>query len=60
VTLIDEGEPQSYEEVMGDSYKVEWGKAVQEEIKSMHKNHTYDLVDLRKGRKALRNKQGYI
>ena len=44
---------------MADSYKVEWVKAMQEEIKSLHENHTYDLVELPKGRKALKNKWVY-
>jgi len=56
VTLTDEREPQSYEEAMADSHKAEWVKAMQEEIKSLHENHTYDLVELPKGRKALKNK----
>ena len=59
VTLIDEGESQSYEEAMADSHKIEWVKAMQEEMKSLHENHTYDLVELPKGRKALRNKWVY-
>ena len=56
VTLTDKRESQSYEEVMADSHKVEWVKAMQEEIKSLHEDHTYDLVDLPKERKALKNK----
>ena len=56
---IDKGEPLSYEEVITDSHKVEWVKAMQEEMKSLHENHTYDLVELPKGRKALRNKWVY-
>lgn len=41
---------------MVDSHKVEWVKAMQEEMKSLHENHTYDSVELPKGRKALINK----
>jgi len=55
VTLIDEGEPYSYEEAMVDRHKIEWVKAMQEEMKSLYENHTYDLVELPKGRKAFRN-----
>ena len=44
---------------MADSHKVEWVKAMQEDMKSLHENHTYDLVELPKGRKALRNKWVY-
>ena len=31
-------------------------KAMQEEMNSLHKNKTYELVELPKGKKALRNK----
>jgi len=44
---------------MADSHKVEWMKVIQEDMKSLHKNHTYDLVELLKRRKALRNKWVY-
>ena len=32
-------------------------KAMQEEINSLHKNKTYELVELPKGKKTLRNKR---
>ena len=31
-------------------------EAMQDEMKSLHKNHTYDLVELPKGKRALKNK----
>ena len=33
---------------------------MQEEMDSLHKNHTYELVKLPKGKKALKNKWVYI
>jgi hypothetical protein len=36
--------------------KNEWQKAMQEEMKSLHENHTYDLVELPKGKRSLKNK----
>jgi len=56
VNLTDEGEPQSYKEAMANSHKVEWVKVIQEEIKSLHEHHTCDLVELSKGRRALKNR----
>jgi transposase InsO family protein len=59
VVLTDGGEPECYEEAMEHDHKKEWLKAMQEEIKSLHENHTYDLVALPKGRRALKNKWVY-
>jgi len=59
ITLTDEGAPQSYEEAMTDIRKSEWAKAMHEEMQSLHENHTYDLVELPKGRRALKNKWVY-
>jgi len=59
VTLTNEGDPQSYKEAMADSHKVEWVKVIQKEMKSLRENHTYDIVELLKERKALRNKWVY-
>ena len=56
VTLTDEGEPQSYKEAIVDTHKTEWVKAMQDEMQSLHENHTYELVELPKGRRALKNK----
>lgn len=44
VMLTDGGEPESYPEAMAHDKKDEWLKAMQEELKSLHENHTYDLV----------------
>ena len=36
-----------------------WMEAMKDEIGSLHENHTYDLVKLPKGKKALRNRWVY-
>ena len=44
---------------MFHQHKNEWVKAMQEEMKSLYENHTYDLVNLPKGKRALKNKWAY-
>ena len=56
IFLIDEEEPKSFQEVVSHKYKQSQIKAMQEEMNSLHKNKTYELVELPKGKKALRNK----
>ena len=34
----------------------EWYNAMQVEMKSLHENHTFDVVKLPKGKRALKNK----
>ncbi|KAK9697582.1 hypothetical protein RND81_08G046600, partial [Saponaria officinalis] len=61
--IADEGEPQNYKEVLSSDYKEDWEKAMQEEMQSLHDNYTYDLVELPKGKRALRCKKstsGYL
>ena len=41
------------------SIKNEWAKALQEEMKYLNENYTYDLVKLPKGNRALENKWVY-
>ena len=56
VLITDEGEPVNFQEVQTHADKVSWMKAMQEEMHSLLKNDSYELVELPKGRKALRNK----
>ena len=56
IMLTGEGEPENYEEVKSSKESEQWLKAMKEEMKSLHDNHTYDLVKLPKGKKALKNK----
>lgn len=57
--LSDQGEPETYQEVMEHKNKQEWIKAMQEEMKSLHENHTFELVKLPNGKKLLKNKWVY-
>ena len=57
--LTNEGEPKTYQEAILHESKTEWAKAMQEEVRSLLENHTYDLVKLPQGKKALRNKWVY-
>ena len=50
VTLTDEVEPQSYEEAKANSQKKEWLKSIQQEMKSLDKNLTYDLRGIAHGK----------
>ena len=54
--VTDEGELECYEEAILDVHKREWYNVVQDEINSLHENRTYDLMELSKGKKALKNK----
>ncbi|KAK9665101.1 hypothetical protein RND81_14G090300, partial [Saponaria officinalis] len=56
LNIADEGEPQSYREVLASDDKDEWLKAMQDDIQSLHENCTYDLVELPKGKRALQCK----
>ena len=44
---------------MIDVHTEKWYNAMQEEMDSLHENHTYDLMELPNGKKALRNKWVY-
>lgn len=54
--LTDGGEPECYEEAMEDEHKNQWIEAMQDEMKSLHENHTYEWVKFSKGMRALKNK----
>lgn len=56
VTLTDGGEPECYDEAMESDEKKKWLDVMQDEIKSLHDNHTFDLMKLPKGKKALENR----
>ena len=54
--ITEDGESESFREVQSHKDKQSWLKAMHEEINSLNKNKTYDLVELPKGKKVLRNK----
>mgnify|MGYP000008101293 CR=1 FL=1 len=56
ILLTYEGEPKCYDETIVDEHKEKWQSAMQEEMDSLHEKYTYDLVELPKGKRALRNK----
>ena len=59
VLMTDAGEPSCYEEAVSDEHKNEWSESMQDEMKSMYENDTFDLLSLPKGKKALKNKWVY-
>ena len=52
-TLCDAEEPESFAEALESE---QWKEAMQQEIDSIHKNHTWDLVDLPEGKKPIGTK----
>ncbi|PKI65279.1 hypothetical protein CRG98_014317, partial [Punica granatum] len=59
VLLTDGGEPEYYDEAVAHEHKEHWLKAMNEEMNSLSENHTYDLVKLPQGKRALKNKWVY-
>ena len=56
VIISDQGEPDTYQEVLKHENKTKWLKAMKEKVKSLHANHTYDLVKPPKEKKILKIK----
>ena len=56
VLLTDGGEPECFGEAVEDESKAQWLEAMQEEMKSLLENDTYELVKLPKGMRVLKNK----
>ena len=57
--FTDGEEPESFEEAIESEQKREWIEAFQDEMKSLHDNHTFELMKLSKGKRALKNKWEY-
>ena len=51
--VIDDGIPYTYKEVVQSVENAKWKKAMDEEMKSLHKNQTWDLVQLPEGKKII-------
>ncbi|GJV47756.1 retrovirus-related pol polyprotein from transposon TNT 1-94 [Tanacetum coccineum] len=54
--LTEEGEPSTFQEALNNPDTSFWKEAMQEQIKALHKNKTWELVPLPGGRKPIRNK----
>ncbi|KAG8471369.1 hypothetical protein CXB51_036995 [Gossypium anomalum] len=59
VLLTDGGEPECYEEAMESECKDQWVEAMKDELQSLHENHTFELVKLPEGKRALKNRWVY-
>ena len=59
VTSTNEGDPECYLEAIESEKKKKWLDVMQDEIKSLYDNHTFDLVKLPKDKKALENRWIY-
>lgn len=55
VFLTDDREPESFEKVLEDENKKDWMDAMEDEMKSLYENNTFELVKLPKGKRALNN-----
>lgn len=50
------GRSLEFEEALESEENQQWLDVMQDEMKSLHNNHTYDLVKLYKGKMALENR----
>ena len=57
--MTDSGEPEGYEESMQVETKKKWEQGMKEEMDSLVNNHTWNLVQLTTGKRALHNKWVY-
>lgn len=57
--LTEDGKPSTFHEAMKGQESSLWMAAMQEEIEALHKNKTWDLVQLPQRRKAIGNKWVY-
>ncbi|KAH9760757.1 Integrase catalytic domain-containing protein [Citrus sinensis] len=57
--LTEDGEPLTFHEALESSNIALWMTAMQEEIEALHKNKTWELIPLPRGRKAIENKWVY-
>lgn len=53
---LSENEPSTFTEVVSCKNGQHWKDAILEEINSLHKNDTWDLVELPKGRRVVGSK----
>jgi hypothetical protein len=55
ILLVDSGEPKCFEEDLESEHKNKWLKVMQDEMKSLYENNTFELVELLRGKKVLKN-----
>ncbi|GMP51093.1 hypothetical protein CsSME_00017460 [Camellia sinensis var. sinensis] len=51
--IIEDNIPYTFKEAVHNAESVKWKEAMDEEISSLHKNQTWELVQLPKGKKAI-------
>ncbi|XP_059281032.1 14-3-3-like protein GF14 iota [Lycium ferocissimum] len=59
ILLTDRGEPECYEEAMQVDESTKWELAMKDEMDSLSANHTWELAELPKDKRALQNKWVY-
>ena len=59
ILLIDSSEPKEYKETIQVDVKQQWKLGMKEEMDSLLKNKTWDLLPLPEGKRALPNKWDY-
>ena len=57
--VIDDDIPNTFDEALRSSESDQWKLAMEEEMKSLHQNQTWELVELLKGKRAIGNKWVY-
>ena len=57
--VIDDDIPNTFGEALRISESDQWKLAMEEEMKSLHQNQTWELVKLPKGKRAIGNKWVY-
>ena len=57
--MTDSGEPECYEEVMQVETRKKWEQGMNEEMDSLVRSQTWDLVQFPAGKRALQNKWVY-
>ena len=57
--IVDDDVPSTYREAVSNPESIQWKKAMNEEMQSLHKNETWELVTLPKEKKAIRCKWVY-